>query len=59
VSINLYFEIQNLLAQQSPSPSEYILQRDEDGVISTPRNLIEVGESEGRSVPTIGIVIDL
>jgi hypothetical protein len=59
VSINLYFEIQNLLAQQSPSPGEYILQRDEDGVISTPRNLIEVGESEGRSIPTIGIVIDL
>ena len=59
VSINLYFEIQNLLAQRSPSPSEYILQRDEDGVISIPRNLIEVGESEGRSIPTIGIVIDL
>jgi hypothetical protein len=59
VSLNLYFEIQNLLAQRSPSPNSYVLEQDENGTVLNPRNLINVNSNEGKPIPTIGIVIDL
>ncbi len=58
-SINLYIEIQNLLAQQAPAPNQYILESNENGETATPRNLIEIEPGAGRSIPTIGVVIDL
>lgn len=59
LSINFYFEIQNLLAQNTPAPSDYILERDDQGEIVQPRNLVEVNSANGAVIPTFGLVIDL
>lgn len=58
LSLNFYFEVQNLLAQTPPSPSNYILESDENGDILDPRNLVEVNTDSSSPIPTIGIVID-
>ncbi|MDF1673723.1 MAG: TonB-dependent receptor [Vicingaceae bacterium] len=58
LSVNLYFEIQNALAQTSPSPSNYILERNEQGGIAQPRNLIEVASDNSTPIPSFGLVID-
>ncbi len=58
VSLNLYFEIQNLLAQNSPSPSNYVLETDEMGEEVQPRNLIEITSENNTPIPTFGLVID-
>jgi outer membrane receptor for ferrienterochelin and colicin len=58
-SLNLYIEVQNLLSQSSPAPSNYVLGRNDDGTIADPRNLIEVSSNNNTPIPTIGIVIDI
>lgn len=58
LSVNLYFEIQNALAQTSPSPSNYILERNEQGDIAQPRNLIEFASDNSTPIPSFGLVID-
>ena len=39
LSFNLYFEVQNFLAQPNPTPPEYGLNRNLDGTIIIPKNL--------------------
>jgi hypothetical protein len=59
LSFNLYFEVQNFLAQPNPSPEEYGLSRDVDGNIITPRSLVLVNTTEGNNtpLPSFGFVL--
>jgi hypothetical protein len=58
LSVDLFFEIQNLLVRNSPEAPEYILQRNDMGSVINPRKLIPVTEEDGKPIPTIGFVID-
>ena len=58
ISLDLFLEIQNLLAQSQPEPTEYILVRDENGAIVTPRSLTALDPDEGAFIPVIGLVLD-
>ncbi|MRT94476.1 TonB-dependent receptor [Ancylomarina sp. 16SWW S1-10-2] len=58
LSVDLFFEIQNILMHKSPETPEYVIQRDDKGNITEPRNLVQLAEEDGKSIPTIGIVID-
>ena len=59
VSLNLYFEVQNFLAQPNPNPEEYGLNRDLEGNLISPRSLVKVNTTEGNNtpIPTIGFVL--
>ena len=58
-SLKLYFEIENILLDEIPRPPEYGLQRDDNGEVINPLNLIEVISERSRSlIPGIGIVFD-
>ena len=58
LSINFFVEILNLLAQKIPSPTEYGLERDNFGNISTPFNLVEVDVNRESIIPSFGFSID-
>lgn len=58
LSLDLFLEIQNMLMRESPQAPEYVLQRDDQGSIVTPRNLVQLAEEDGSMIPTIGIVLD-
>ena len=58
VSLDLFLEIQNLLSQTQPEPTEYILARDENGSLITPRSLVALEPDEGSFIPVIGLVLD-
>ena len=58
LSINFFVEILNLLAQKIPSPTEYGLERDDFGNISTPFNLVEVDVNRESIIPSFGFSID-
>ena len=58
ISINFFVEILNLLAQKIPSPTEYGLERDDFGNISTPFNLVEVDVNRESIIPSFGFSID-
>ena len=58
LSINLFVEILNLLAQKIPSPTEFGLERDDFGNILTPLNLVEVDVNRESIIPSFGFSID-
>ncbi|WP_340063172.1 TonB-dependent receptor [Ascidiimonas aurantiaca] len=58
LSVNLFFEVQNLLSQQLPEPPQFGLQRDANGNELTPRNLVEIEPESGQFIPVIGLVVD-
>lgn len=58
LSLELFLEIQNLLQSNTPQSPDYVLERDENGELADPRNLVQVSEDDGSLIPTIGIVID-
>ncbi|MCH2215111.1 MAG: TonB-dependent receptor [Flavobacteriales bacterium] len=58
LSLNVFFEIQNLLAQQAPEPPSYVLATDMDGNIVQPQQLEELPTEDGSIIPTIGLVVD-
>ena len=58
LSLDVFFEVQNILAQNNPQPPEYGLNREESGAIIEPRSLIAIMQDNGRPIPSIGIVID-
>jgi len=59
ISLDVFLEIQNVLAQTGPSEPRYGLDRNENGEIITPRNLIRVDLSQDASVlPSIGLVLN-
>lgn len=57
-SLNVFLEVQNILAQDIPLPPEYGLTRDNQGNIITPISLTEVPQDSGIPIPSIGIVVD-
>ncbi|MFT7057067.1 MAG: hypothetical protein ACJAR3_002713, partial [Roseivirga sp.] len=58
-SLNVFFEITNLLGSQLPQPPQYGLDLDDSGEVILPRNLILIEDANGGStIPTFGIVID-
>ncbi|WP_115461162.1 TonB-dependent receptor [Winogradskyella aurantiaca] len=57
-SLNLFFEVQNILAQNAPSPPLYGLNRDENGTIIPPRTLVELEQDNSQPIPSLGIVFD-
>lgn len=58
-TLNLFFEIQNVLGSDLPQPPSYVLARNDAGQIALPRNLVEIEEADNSSVlPTLGVVID-
>ncbi|HUH73034.1 MAG TPA: TonB-dependent receptor [Chitinophagales bacterium] len=58
IALNLYFEAQNALFQNSPQPKKYGLNRNTDGSIIEPRQLVEIADGKGTLIPVIGIVLD-
>lgn len=58
LSFNLFFEVQNTLAQNNPQPPEYGLNRDATGALVQPRSLSEIMQDDGSVIPSIGIVVD-
>jgi hypothetical protein len=58
-SLDVFLEIQNVLAQPAPSEPRYGLDRNENGEIVMPRELIRVDVSQDASVlPSIGLVLN-
>lgn len=57
-SLNLFFEVQNALSTQIPTPQEFGLARNTAGEISEPLRLEPVKPSEGQLIPSIGLVFD-
>src|SRR5690554_43037 len=58
LALNLYFEAQNALFQNSPQPPKYVLNRNDDGNVITPRELIAIEDKSNTLIPVIGIVLD-
>ena len=58
MSLNIFFEIQNLLGQDIPRPPEYGLSRDVDGNLTSPLGLSVITQDNSTRIPSIGIVID-
>ena len=58
-SLNIYFEIQNILAQKIPRPPEYGLERQPDGILIEPINLKKIDTDRSDTpFPTIGLILD-
>ncbi|MFY0689500.1 MAG: TonB-dependent receptor [Cyclobacteriaceae bacterium] len=59
LTLDIYFEVQNVFAQVTPAEPAYGLSRDEFGVPVNPSNLTRIQDtSSGTVLPSIGIVID-
>lgn len=58
LSLNVFVEVQNVLAQVAPEPPTYSLARSANGELANPRSLLETPAEDGTPIPTIGIVID-
>lgn len=58
-SLDLFFEIQNALAQTTPEEPQFGLKRNTDGTIIEPQELIQVNlKSEATILPSVGIVVN-
>ncbi|MEQ9308350.1 MAG: TonB-dependent receptor [Balneolaceae bacterium] len=59
LSIDLFLEIQNILAQENPQVPQYGLNRTESGDVITPRELVQVNlENSANVLPSIGLVVN-
>ena len=58
LSLNIFFEVQNVLGQSIPRPNEYGLSRDMSGNLTNPLSLSQINQDTSTSIPSIGIVID-
>ena len=59
LSFNFFIDIQNFLAQINPQPEEFGLERNIDGSIVFPENLIPIQSERSRSpIPSFGLVFD-
>ncbi len=57
-ALNLFIEAQNVLSQNNPSPPDYGLNRDANGMVVQPRSLITIEQGASSVIPGIGVVID-
>lgn len=58
LSLDVFLEIQNILAQSIPEPPTYGLARDENGQVEQPRRLNAISVDQSTPIPTVGIVVD-
>lgn len=57
-ALDVFLELQNAFASQTPQPQQFGLNRDDFGNLVTPRSLIPVQQQDGAILPTLGIVVD-
>jgi hypothetical protein len=58
-TLNLFLEVQNALGADLPSPPNFGLNRNDDGAVLMPREIIQiVGVDNSARIPTIGLVFD-
>ena len=57
-AFNIFLDIQNALAQKTPQPIEFGLNRDTSGQIISPRTLMPVDGAQGNVLPSLGIILD-
>ncbi len=58
-SLDLFLDVQNVLAQATPQEPQFGLDRDDFGSIISPRSLIQVNTNvDGAVLPSLGIVIN-
>ncbi len=59
VAINIFFEAQNFLIQQTPQAPDYGLNRTEEGMLIMPSTLVQIKDTSPPAlIPNLGIVID-
>ncbi|WP_020571259.1 TonB-dependent receptor [Neolewinella persica] len=58
LSLNVFLEVQNVLAAVAPAPPSYGLDRNETGELVTPTSLIIIPEDEGSFLPSFGLAVD-
>lgn len=58
LALDLFVDFENILAQQIPQIPQFGLLRDDAGDVVTPRQLIQVDNSNSSVIPTIGLVLD-
>ena len=58
-SLDIYFDVQNVLASPAPSEPAYGLDRDDQGNVIQPKTLIVVNTNETAAVlPSLGVVVN-
>ena len=57
-TFNIFFEVQNILAQEIPTPPEYGLARDMQGNLLNPTALTQIEQTTNTPIPSIGLVVD-
>ena len=57
-ALDVFFELQNAFASQTPEPPQYGLNRDEAGNLLEPRELVQVPAEGGSVLPILGFVVD-
>ena len=57
-AFELFIEAQNILGQNTPSPTDFGLNRDAMGMVVQPQSLVAIEDDGGQIIPSIGIVID-
>ncbi len=58
-SLNVFFEVTNILGSDLPQPPQYGLDLDDNGLVILPQMLIRIEEeNNSATIPTFGVVID-
>ena len=57
-AFELFIEAQNILGQNTPSPTDFGLNRDTMGMVIQPQSLVAIEDDGGQIIPSLGIVID-
>jgi len=57
-ALNVFVEIQNVLAQTLPTQPEYGFNRNDNGDVILPQSLVQIQDENSTPIPSIGIVID-
>ncbi|MEZ4954381.1 MAG: TonB-dependent receptor [Saprospiraceae bacterium] len=58
VALDVFLELQNAFASQTPQPPQFGLNRDEAGNLILPRELVEIPQEGGSVIPVLGFVLD-
>ena len=58
IALNLFFEVQNVLFQEIPEPPEYGLNRDVNGTLIEPQELVQIESDNNSPIPVLGVVLD-
>lgn len=58
VALDIFLELQNAFAQQTPEPPQFGLNRDAMGNLISPRELVQIAQQDGAVIPTLGFVVD-